>query len=185
MQSDPEWIANGGVQDPGEFTMFGGTITALSGYTNPPDYEGDTSTSITVYFTADSTDSVLAWGGHIAERDDWGIDNSAVFISGSPYHMRLLNFYDVTNSEDLGIGNTDRSLSTEAVVYPAEVTIVKEADPEGDTPFDFSGGLGDFSLVDDGAGDNFLTWSDIVTFRDYTITESIPSGWDLKSDYLC
>ena len=54
-------------------------------------YLGNTKTSITVSFTATSADLVLAWGGHIAERDDWGQDNSAVAISGSPYHMRILS----------------------------------------------------------------------------------------------
>ena len=101
MQTSADWIANAGVQDPGVFTMYGGTITGVSAYTNPANYSGDTSTSITVYFTATSTDAVMAWGGHIAERDDWGIDNTAVFISGAPYHMRIPAWYDVTHNTGL------------------------------------------------------------------------------------
>ena len=68
MQASADWIANGGVQDPGVFTMFGGNTMSTSGYTNPATYTGDTSTSITVFFRATSTDAVLAWGGHIASR---------------------------------------------------------------------------------------------------------------------
>ena len=64
------------------------TSPSTSVYTTPANYTGDTSTSITVFFTATSTDAVLAWGGHIASRQDWGPDSSAVSISGSPYHMR-------------------------------------------------------------------------------------------------
>ncbi len=52
MQSDANWVANGGIQDPGNFIMFGGTITSLSAYAVPPSYDDNTSTSITVYFTA-------------------------------------------------------------------------------------------------------------------------------------
>ena len=86
----------------------------MSAYTNPPNYIGDTSTSITIYFTASSTNIVLAWGGHIAERDDWGLDNSAVSISGSPYHMRLISW----GPNLPNLGNTDRSMAAAVVVQP-------------------------------------------------------------------
>ena len=129
MQLDEAWMTNGGVQDPGVFTMFGGTITAVSSYTVPPDYLDDTSTSVTIYFTAGDADAVLAWGGHIAERADWGLDNSAVYISGSPYHMRLKSWYDETNGRSLNVGQGDLSLSAEAVIYPASITIIKGTDP--------------------------------------------------------
>ncbi len=177
MQSQADWV---GTQDPGEFTMYGGVISGLSGYTTPLNYDGDTSTSITVYFTSNSTDIVLAWGGHIGERADWGMNNSAVFISGSPYHMRILTFYDVTNNAKLNVGNTDRSLSAEAVIYPAHVTVIKVADPEGNTEFPFTGNLGDFTLIDDGTATDRKTF-DVVTFGDYDITELVPSYWQLDN----
>src|SRR5207249_9664772 len=81
-------------------------------------YVGDTSTSVTITFVADSTTPVLAWGGHIANRKDWGPSNSAVAITGSPYHMRIL---DVDGSG----GNQDRSTSSSAVIFPAILTITK------------------------------------------------------------
>src|SRR5436309_13746449 len=76
------------------FTLFNGTITSvqfvdpsISGATVPYNltgtYSGDSSTSITVTFTAASATPVLAWGGHIANRKDWGSNNSAVAITGS------------------------------------------------------------------------------------------------------
>jgi len=75
-------------QIPGVFTMWGGTITGVSAYAVTGSYAGDSSTSITITFEATATSAVLAWGGHIASRADWGQGNSAVNISGSPYHMR-------------------------------------------------------------------------------------------------
>ncbi|NNG21141.1 hypothetical protein HJ590_16565 [Naumannella sp. ID2617S] len=79
-------------QEPGVFTMFGGDLTGAGPYTyswgtspnSSGKYVGDTSTEILVLFTATSSDAVLAWGGHIASRKDWGNGNSAVSISGSP-----------------------------------------------------------------------------------------------------
>ena len=64
---------------------------------------------------------VLAWGGHIGNRYDWGFDsngepNSAGGISGSPYHMRLIGW-------NLGnLGQQDRSLKADAVVPAPECT---------------------------------------------------------------
>ncbi len=180
MQSDPEWITNGGVQDPGVFTMFGGDITGVSEYNTPASYDGNTATSITISFTAASTDIVLAWGGHIGERADWGMDNSAVFITGSPYHMHIDAWYDITNVKSLNVGEMDRSLSAEAVIYPAHVTVIKEADPQGATPFPFTGGLGDFSLIDDGTSTDRQTF-EVKTFGDFAITELVPSYWQLDN----
>jgi Prealbumin-like fold domain len=111
------------VQIPGSFSLFGGTITAVSAYTVSGSYAGDSTTSITITFTSSVTNPVLAWGGHIATRLNWGITNSAIAIPGSPYHTRL---------EDLngGGGNQDRSLSAGAVFFPISVTIVKVTDPD-------------------------------------------------------
>ena len=180
MQSQTAWIANSGVQDAGNFTMFGGEITGVSGYTDPASYTSDTSTSITIFFTANSTDIVLAWGGHIAERKDWGQNSSAVSISGSPYHMRILSWYDITNTTSLNVGNTDRSLSAQAVIYPASITIIKDAVPNGSTSFPFTASpspLGNFSLIDNGTLANTTVFSNITDFQTYTVTENTPSGW--------
>ncbi|MEO6462092.1 MAG: hypothetical protein ABIP29_03365, partial [Candidatus Eisenbacteria bacterium] len=99
-------------------TLFGGTLLDVT-YVS----EGDvglsvrsSETLVKVRFTADSPRAVLAWGGHIASRWDWGFNadgspRSAGGISGSSYHMQLVNW-------SLGsLGNQDRSMSTDAV-YP-------------------------------------------------------------------
>ncbi|NPV09184.1 MAG: DUF11 domain-containing protein, partial [Anaerolineae bacterium] len=107
-------------QIPGNITIYNGTITGLSGYTLNGSYAGDSSTRVTIYFTNSSTTVVLAWGGHIGSRLDWGIGNSASAVSGSPYHMRFKGL-------DGKGGNMDRSLAAAAVYY-FEVAVEKTGD---------------------------------------------------------
>jgi hypothetical protein len=184
-------------QAAGVFTMFGGTITAVSGYTHTPaGFTGDTSASITVSFTAGVASPVLAWGGHIAQRrvggvvgavspndltqsGGWGDTKAAVSIPGSPYHTRLLDL-------DGAGGNQDRSLSADAVTFPGSITIIKDATPNGSTSFGFTATpnppLSNFSLVDDGTSANTKLFSGITTFQTSVVNESsIPSGWGFDS----
>ena len=53
---------------------------------------------------------MLAWGGHISSRLDWGAPNAASDISGSPYHTRIISL-------DGKAGNQDRSLKTAAISF--------------------------------------------------------------------
>ncbi len=140
------------------FTMWGGDITAVGPYVLSGTYAGDSSTSITITFTAESTEAVLAWSGHIADRNDWaGLGGSASDITGSPYHMRFLDL----NGQG---GNQDRSLSNVAVRLLSKVTIIKQAAPESAQVFGFTttgSGLSNFTLVDDGV-DNDATPNNIT-----------------------
>ncbi len=111
----PNGIPGGGddiTQVPGNFTLFGGTITSVSAYGLSGVYTGDSTRSITVNFTFNSANVVLAWGGHIARRFDWGINWSAIAIPGSPYHTAV-------NS------GANCSVQVTGVIFPAAVTIVK------------------------------------------------------------
>jgi len=155
---DPNVSGAGVTQIPGVFTMWGGTITSVSAYTLTGTYGGDSSTSITITFTANTVNPVLAWGGHIADRNDWaGQGGSASDITGSPYHTRLLEL----NGSG---GNQDRSLSNVAVRLISRVVIIKQAAPESANVFGFSAtGLNpaNFTLVDDGV-DNDATPNNIT-----------------------
>src|SRR6266853_2600022 len=132
-------------QAPGAFTLFGGTITGVSGYTLTGAYTGDSSTSISITFTADVATPVLSWSGHISSRVNWGQTSSAISISGSPYHTRLVTL-------DGSGGNQDRALATSAVIFPGQIIIAKSASPQSSTAFPFtSSDFGNFSLVDDGS----------------------------------
>ena len=170
-------------QLPGVFTMFDGTVTSASAYTLTGSYSGNSSTRITVTFTATEADPVLAWAGHIAREADWGgPGTSASGIAGSPYHMRLISL-------DGSGGNQDRSLKVGAADV-GSITVVKQATPEGPRPFDFSAsdGLGTFTLVDDGADTtapfNSKTFGGLTNFANnhtYDFTETVPAGWQLSS----
>ena len=104
-------------------TLFGGTLTNIA-WVNQGNLTATSSSAlIAVTFTPDAVDStlVLAWGGHIASRTDWGftngVPNSAGGIQGSPYHMSFDSWSSPTF--DMGnIGAQDRSLSAKAVFNP-------------------------------------------------------------------
>jgi hypothetical protein len=133
-------------------------------------FVGDKSARITITFTPSVSNPVLAWGGHIATRTDWGQDNSAISISGSPYHMRLIDL-DGTG------GNQDRSLSADAVVYPATINIIKDAVPNHSQDFSFTATgteMSNFSIDDDAD----ITLSNTKTF---TITSFANNNGDTKT----
>jgi len=168
-------------QIPGVFTLFGGSITGLSSYSysNGAGFVGDKSARITVSFTASVANPVLAWAGHIATRADWGSANSAVAISGSPYHTRLIDL-------DGSGGNQDRSLSADAVIFPGSITIIKDAVPDNAQDFAYSttGGLtpSTFTLDDDADStySNTQTYSGITSFVTYTVAETKVSAWTVS-----
>ena len=156
-----------------------------SSYVLSGPYTDSSQTRFNVYFTATHTTAVLAWGGHIASRLDWGSGNSASAIEGSPYHMYVTDFA-CSNVENCSTGKMDRSLSSQAVVFPASITITKQAVPEGASSFPFSASptpLENFSLVDDGTVANTKVFSGISRFTEYHIQENLPTGttWQLNN----
>ncbi|HEX6127225.1 MAG TPA: carboxypeptidase-like regulatory domain-containing protein [Pyrinomonadaceae bacterium] len=172
------------VQIPGSFSCFGCTITGVSGYTLTGSTAGDSSKAITITFTANATNVVIAYGSHISTRTDWGINNSAISISGSPYHNFIVDFPGANQ------GNRDLQLSADAVVFPAQVTIIKSVTtldpPLGSTStfvfgFTSSANLGTtmFNLVDNvvgtgGGGTASQSFSGLVLFgaaNAITVTE--------------
>lgn len=120
----------------------------------------DAESRMRVRFKALSDSVVLAWGGHIASRLDWGyfqksgklVPLSAAGISGSPYHMRQKAFYEVSSTKVAGVcdpgtfttlfsgfGNQDRSLSAAAVIPPPECpTVTSKTQCYQDSSFSFS-----------------------------------------------
>jgi len=181
--------ANPGIQPVGEnFTIWNGTITAVSGYTTSGTYAGDSSTSITLTYTANAEEVVIAFGGHISTRLDWGIAGSAISISGSPYHT--------------SIGGGDRSMSVDAAIFPAFLIAVKEVSTFGAPPgttatfefdFTFTQGLTvtPFTLIDDvvgsGGGGPPLSTNATEVFQiesfdaanTITVVEAVHPAWTL------
>jgi hypothetical protein len=79
-------------------------------------------TGIKLYVTAASSTVLLAWGGHVSRAADWGAGNSASALSGSPYHMRVVDL-GCSNYDHCSAGNMDRSMSANAVVATTTTTL--------------------------------------------------------------
>lgn len=187
---DPNVSSAGVTQIGGQsFTLFNGTITAVSGYTLNGSYAGNSDTTIAVTFTAAAANPVLAWGGHIATRADWGANNSAIAISGSPYHMRQ-------DSCSFGCGSQDRALTSAAVIFPGSITVILNAIPDTGLDVNYTTGgpflaasLAPFTLDDDGGGDatysNTAAFTGLTNFgvaNTYTVTEApLTFPWALSS----
>lgn len=103
----------------GSFSCFGCTITSVSAYSFTGATTGDSTKSITLTFTAQKDAIVIAYGAHISTRSDWGSANSAINISGSPYHNYVVDFPGANQ------GNRDLQLSADAVIFPGSITITK------------------------------------------------------------
>ena len=109
-------------QIPGVFTLFNGNAISIvnpgSPYTLSGSYAANSSTAITVQFNATAATVVLAWGGHISTRLDWGVTNSAIAINGSPYHMRLTDLTCSGVGENCNVGNQDHATFSRRCLLP-------------------------------------------------------------------
>jgi hypothetical protein len=93
-----------GTQVVGDITVYGASSVDASGtyFPNPstgsvtPAMYTDGSSDFNAYefnfVSAVNGTVVLAWSGHISVRVDWDPQPTAIFINGSPYHMRLDEF---------------------------------------------------------------------------------------------
>ncbi|TMM22437.1 MAG: hypothetical protein E6F97_07165, partial [Actinobacteria bacterium] len=182
--ADPQVTGGGVTPIAGNLTMFGGDITSVSpySYADGAGFVGDKSARIAVTFTANVANPVLAWGGHIASRADWGLTNSAVSIPGSPYHTRLIDL-------DGAGGNQDRSLSEGAVIFPGFIHIVKNT-TGGDATFGYTASpspLANCSITTSGGtgggpGAANCFFDTITNFQTYTVTENAPpTHWAFDS----
>ncbi|HEX6539924.1 MAG TPA: hypothetical protein VF155_12175, partial [Candidatus Dormibacteraeota bacterium] len=195
--TDPNVTGAGVTPIGGNFAFFNGTITNASAYTLTGTYSGSSSTSITLTFTPTSSSSILAWGGHIATRKDWGANNSAVAISGSPYHTTLVDL-------DGKGGTQARGIQAAAVIFPGSITIIKHAVPSSTQTFAYTDTSGTgatalspstFNLVDNGTTTgcsssgtpnsvNTECFPNLILFPNggasYTIAETPVSGYTLS-----
>jgi len=176
--------------------MWGGTITGTSGFTvsqgsySSGAYSSDSSTSLLVTFTASSTSTLLAWGGHISTHSDWGVGFTAVNIPGSGYHMRLgsavnNDFHDNTANSSSTLGNQDRSMKLLANAYSGRLQVIKVGNPvDANTLFPFTltqpqGATCDtsFALAANGSS---TTCSLIAVNGAFTITETLAGPGNFK-----
>lgn len=96
-------------------TIWGGTITGVSGPVHSGSVNGNSSADFTVTFTSTGPAVLLAWGGHLAQSAYWdaaagGAPDGSGIVSGAPWHMRTLSL------DDAGNKNQDRSIAGSAIV---------------------------------------------------------------------
>ncbi|HEU4354406.1 MAG TPA: hypothetical protein VFT27_02340, partial [Actinomycetota bacterium] len=106
-----------------QLTMYGGTITSITGPVHSGPTSGNSTGDFTVTFNSSDSAVLLAWGGHLAESTYWkttgGDPNGAAEVSGSPWHMRTQQL------DGSGNKNQDRSIQPSAIFRPS-VQIFKE-----------------------------------------------------------
>lgn len=94
-------------------TLYNATPAGISYFPEGNPATSSSTTRLKIDFTVagpTAKNVVLAWGGHISSRLDWGAPNAASDISGSPYHTRIISF-------DGKAGNQDRSLQNAAIAF--------------------------------------------------------------------
>jgi hypothetical protein len=161
-------------------------------YSPSGSFASDRKNKITVSFEATSETVVVAWGGHLASRKDWGPESSAATIPGSPYHMRIEGFA-CTESFGCSSGQMERSINSSGVYLFSAIKIVKEVDlSDSDVAapsFGFIAGpapLTDFVLddltesqIDEGIWRDEILFDEIRNEGEYTVSESAQVGWEL------
>jgi len=160
-------------------------------------YGADSLTNIDVEFeidTSDCKDSVtkqsvttcpvfMAWGAHVSSQEDWGSGQSAVNISGSPYHMKVIAL------DGASTGNRDNQMQAGAIAAPtqATLTLLKTViNDNGGTALDTAWTLeaSGPTPITGVEGDTSITAA-LVDAGDYTLSESNgPSGYT-ASAYSC
>jgi hypothetical protein len=173
---------------PGVFSLWNGTNLSTSAYSTSFNFSGGSTTSIAVTFTASETSAVLAWGGHIATRANWGATNTSLSLDGSPYHMGLSDFWGF--GVPAGFCPLELCLPRGGTRFPATLTIIKVANvPGGVTgqPFDFTassnfGGSTSFTLFDNGVdGADRTTRTYLGATGEITVLENATTNWSLTN----
>ena len=122
----------GGFDGGQQFTMRGGTMTAVTDITSLGSYTGDSDAQLTITFTTASsgdmcttksgvtTCGVALWfGAHVAWENQWGAGTGAGSIPGSPYHVSLVAL------DSAAVGSRDNQMQASAVTGYGLLTITK------------------------------------------------------------
>jgi len=96
-------------------TIWGGTITSISGPKHVGSVNGNSTAEFLVKFTSKGSAVAMAWGGHLAQSAFWNLSaggqrDGAGEVSGAPWHMRTLQL------DGSGNRNQDRSIQPSAIV---------------------------------------------------------------------
>jgi hypothetical protein len=96
-------------------TIWGGTISSISGPTHAGSVNGNSTAEFLVKFTSKGSAVEMSWGGHLAQSAFWNLSaggqrDGAGEVSGAPWHMRTLQL------DGAGNRNQDRSIQPSAIV---------------------------------------------------------------------
>jgi hypothetical protein len=116
---------------PRRLTIWGGTITSISGPSHSGSVNSNSTADYVVHFTSTGSAVLLAWGGHLAQSGYWdsaagGARDGASTVSGAPWHMRTLNL------DGAGARNQDRSIQRSAII--GELSVAVPATPRPTPP---------------------------------------------------
>ena len=144
---------------------------------------GDSFIHYTLSWTSASTQIMIELSGHLAVSGDpavnpiaWGVGLGASQVSGGPYHFKL-DYLD-TNS----LGSQDNQIKgADILIVPGRIIVDKITVPAA-SPQSFSFSVSgpnsysaSFSLTDAA-----IPWdSGPLASGTYTVTETVPAGWDL------
>ncbi|TMC65819.1 MAG: hypothetical protein E6J17_01545 [Chloroflexi bacterium] len=114
-------------------TIWGGTITSISGPVHGGSVNANSTADYVVHFTSTGSAVLLAWGGHLAQSGYWdraagGARDGASTVSGAPWHMRTLNL------DNAGARNQDRSIQRSAIVGELAVNVPATPTPRPTAP---------------------------------------------------
>jgi uncharacterized repeat protein (TIGR01451 family) len=145
-------------------TMYGGTITAITGPTHTGPVGGNSTGDFTVTFSTTGSAALFAWGGHLAQSAYWvrttDAPNGAGQVTGAPWHMRTQNL------DGSGNKNQDRSIQPSALVSTPEpdISVTKVADDTTISAGDEAGFT--ITVTNNGPG----------VAHDVSLTDTLPSG---------
>jgi hypothetical protein len=120
---------------PRKLSLWGGTITSITGPVHTGSASGNSTADFSVRFKTTGSAALLAWGGHLAQSAFWnlaagGERDGAGEVSGAPWHMRTLQL------DASGNKNQDRSIQPSAIVgeLPPFALAPPTAAPPGGAP---------------------------------------------------
>jgi hypothetical protein len=128
---------------------------------------------------AGKTEGLLLFGAHVARGFDWP-NGGAGDVKGSPYHLGLVSV------DGQAAGSMDLQMAANAIVVPGSITVEKVCIGSSEGTFDYTGTVpgGDPLAPFDLECGETLTVVEGTDFGQYTITEDVPTGWEL-TDIEC
>jgi len=124
------YIRNGTIDVVGVPTLASGSYAGDSETTVQLTFTVDTATCADAVTKQDTTtcEVLITWGAHIASQVDWGIGEGASSISGSPYHVAVVEL------DGTSIGQRDNQMQTGAIATPTPTPTPMPTDTPTPTP---------------------------------------------------